>query len=48
MERKVFPESYDLTLLLEFLAGVKSGSGEMSAPIHSHLTYDILRPTRSR
>jgi type I pantothenate kinase len=46
MERKGFPESYDLPLLLEFLAGVKSGSGEMSAPIHSHLTYDILPDER--
>jgi type I pantothenate kinase len=46
MERKGFPESYDLPLLLEFLAGVKSGSGEMSVPIHSHLTYDILPDER--
>jgi type I pantothenate kinase len=42
MERKGFPESYDLGLLLEFLANIKSGGGETSAPIHSHLTYDIL------
>ena len=46
MERKGFPESYDLPLLLGFLAGVKSGSGQMSAPIHSHLTYDILPDER--
>jgi type I pantothenate kinase len=46
MERKGFPESYDLPLLLGFLAGVKSGSGEMSVPIHSHLTYDILPDER--
>src|SRR5919112_4466372 len=42
MGRKGFPESYDLPLLLRFLADVKSGSTEASAPIHSHLTYDIL------
>ncbi len=42
MDRKGFPESYDLPLLLRFLAGVKSGRAEASAPIHSHLTYDIL------
>ena len=42
MDRKGFPESYDLPLLLRFLADVKSGSAEASAPIHSHLTYDIL------
>jgi type I pantothenate kinase len=46
MERKGFPESYDLGLLLQFLADVKSGSGETSAPIHSHLTYDILPDER--
>ena len=42
MNRKGFPESYDLPLLLRFLADVKSGRAEVSAPIHSHLTYDIL------
>jgi type I pantothenate kinase len=46
MDRKGFPESYDLGLLLQFLADVKSGSGEASAPIHSHLTYDILPDER--
>jgi type I pantothenate kinase len=45
MERKGFPESYDLGLLLEFLANIKSG-GETSVPIHSHLTYDILPDER--
>ena len=42
LERKGFPESYDLPLLLRFLADVKSGRAEVSAPIHSHLTYDII------
>ncbi len=42
MDRKGFPESYDLPLLLGFLADVKSGGVDVSAPIHSHLTYDIL------
>ena len=46
MERKGFPESYDLPLLLEFLAAVKSGNPETSVPIHSHLTYDILPDER--
>ena len=46
MDRKGFPESYDLGLLLQFLAEVKSGSGETSVPIHSHLTYDILPDER--
>ena len=42
MNRKGFPESYDLPLLLRFLADVKAGRAELDAPIHSHLTYDIL------
>ncbi len=42
MDRKGFPESYDLPLLLRFLADIKSGRDGVSAPIHSHLTYDIL------
>jgi len=42
MDRKGFPESYDLPLLLGFLADIKAGRAEVSAPIHSHLTYDIL------
>jgi type I pantothenate kinase len=42
LARKGFPESYDLPLLLRFLADVKSGRAEVSAPIHSHLTYDII------
>jgi type I pantothenate kinase len=47
LDRKGFPESYDLPLLLRFLADVKSGRAEVSAPIHSHLTYDIL-PDQAR
>jgi type I pantothenate kinase len=47
MERKGFPESYDLPLLLRFLADIKSGRDGVSAPIHSHLTYDIL-PNRTQ
>jgi type I pantothenate kinase len=47
MERKGFPESYDLPLLLRFLADIKSDRDGVSAPIHSHLTYDIL-PDRTQ
>jgi type I pantothenate kinase len=42
MERKGFPESYDLRALLQFLAAVKAGRRPSRAPIYSHLTYDIL------
>src|SRR5918993_2062579 len=47
MERKGFPETYNLPLLLRFLADIKSGRDGVSAPIHSHLTYDIL-PDRTQ
>jgi type I pantothenate kinase len=47
MDRKGFPESYDVPLLLRFLSDIKSGRDRVSAPIHSHLTYDIL-PDRTQ
>ena len=42
MQRKGFPESYDRRGLLRFVAEVKSGKDEVSAPVYSHLTYDIV------
>jgi type I pantothenate kinase len=42
MHRKGFPESYDQRRLLQFMADVKSGSPEVSAPTYSHLTYDVV------
>ncbi|WP_265448053.1 type I pantothenate kinase [Flexivirga meconopsidis] len=42
LERKGFPESYDRRKLVRFLAAVKSGAAEVSAPVYSHLTYDIV------
>ncbi len=42
MERKGFPQSYDLRRLVRFLANVKSGRAEVRAPVYSHLTYDIV------
>jgi type I pantothenate kinase len=42
MSRKGFPESYDLTTLLNFLAEVKSGKDRVEAPVYSHLVYDVL------
>jgi type I pantothenate kinase len=32
-----FPESYDLRRLVQFMADVKSGAAEVSAPVYSHL-----------
>ncbi|WP_322487927.1 type I pantothenate kinase [Chloroflexus sp.] len=42
MHRKGFPESYDRRRLLQFIADIKSGYGPVSAPVYSHLTYDIV------
>jgi type I pantothenate kinase len=42
MERKGFPESYDRRALLRFVTAVKSGADEVSAPLYSHLSYDIV------
>jgi type I pantothenate kinase len=42
LDRKGFPESYDRRALLRFVASVKSGVAEISAPVYSHLTYDIV------
>ena len=42
MERKGFPESYDLDALLGFLTDIKAGKPRVRAPVYSHLTYDIV------
>jgi type I pantothenate kinase len=42
MKRKGFPESYDQRLLLQFLADIKAGVPTVSAPVYSHLHYDIV------
>jgi type I pantothenate kinase len=42
MNRKGFPESYDLPLLLRFLTEIKAGMHAVSAPVYSHLTYDVV------
>lgn len=42
MNRKGFPESFDLTKILNFLGDVKSGRERVEAPVYSHFHYDIL------
>jgi type I pantothenate kinase len=42
MQRKGFPESYDLRRLVHFLAALKSGQRRVTAPVYSHLIYDIV------
>ncbi len=42
MQKKGFPESYDLPTLLSFLSDIKAGRRPVRAPIYSHITYDIV------
>jgi len=42
MNRKGFPESYDTKALLQFLRELKAGHPEISAPVYSHVVYDIV------
>ncbi len=43
MQRKGFPESYDRTKLLKFLFDIKAGHSKVTAPVYSHLTYDVIK-----
>ncbi|AYV11982.1 MULTISPECIES: type I pantothenate kinase [Shewanella] len=42
LQRKGFPESYDMKLLVEFIAAIKSGAELVEAPLYSHISYDRL------
>jgi type I pantothenate kinase len=42
MNRKGFPESYDLQRILRFMSDIKSGERDVEVPLYSHLTYDVL------
>ena len=42
MQRKGFPESYDVRQLVQFMADVKLATGAVHAPVYSHRAYDIV------
>lgn len=42
MNKKGFPQSYDIQSLVHFVSEIKSGMPRVEAPVYSHLTYDIL------
>ena len=46
MERKGFPESYDTQALLHFLHDIKAGKRGVTAPVYSHLVYDVVADQR--
>jgi type I pantothenate kinase len=42
LDRKGFPESYDVRRLVEFMADVKAARSAVHAPVYSHQGYDII------
>lgn len=42
LDRKGFPESYDMQKLLEFMSHVKAGDRQVDVPTYSHSTYDVM------
>ncbi|WP_016597562.1 type I pantothenate kinase, partial [Yersinia pestis] len=42
MKKKGFPESYDMHNLVKFVSEVKSGADYVTAPVYSHLIYDVV------
>ncbi len=42
LDRKGFPESYDMEHLVNFLNEVKNGKEKVIAPVYSHSFYDIV------
>lgn len=42
MQRKGFPESYDVRALVAFVRDLKAGKDRVTTPVYSHLVYDIV------
>ncbi|MCC6496283.1 MAG: type I pantothenate kinase [Propionibacteriaceae bacterium] len=42
LDRKGYPESYNRRRLVQFVMDVKSGAPHVTAPVYSHLVYDIV------
>ncbi|MDR0267513.1 type I pantothenate kinase [Paenibacillus sp.] len=42
MNKKGFPESYDINELMHFISSVKSGEPALHVPVYSHMVYDVL------
>ena len=45
--RKGFPESYDVDALTAFVDAVHGGATDLTVPVYSHVTYDVV-PGRGR
>jgi len=42
MKKKGFPQSYDMHRLVNFVSALKSGESQVTAPVYSHLIYDVI------
>ena len=42
MKKKGFPQSYDMHRLVKFVSDLKSGVPQATAPVYSHLIYDVI------
>lgn len=42
MKKKGFPQSYDMHRLVNFVSDLKSGATNVTAPVYSHLIYDVI------
>ncbi|MCP1065076.1 type I pantothenate kinase [Serratia symbiotica] len=42
MKKKGFPQSYDMRSMIKFVSEVKSGAKRVTAPVYSHLIYDVV------
>jgi len=42
MDKKGFPESYNVGEILKFLSRIKAGKATVEAPIYSHFNYDVI------
>lgn len=43
MQKKGFPESYDVANVLRFLSAIKAGREKVEAPLYSHFNYDVMQ-----
>lgn len=48
LDRKGFPESYDMEKLIQFLLDVKTGEPVVEFPVYSHRIYDIVAGKQDR
>lgn len=47
MSKKGFPESYDMKGLVQFVSDIKACKRHVTAPIYSHVTYDITNEKKT-